>query len=505
MLITAGMITRFLGFINRIVLARLIGEEGVGLYMMAVPTLFLMITLAQIGLPIAISKRVAEANAKRDTFKIKQIMTISFIIITCTSIIFTLGMFFIAPNIANNFLTDERALFPLFAIIPIIPIIVIVSVIKGYFQGMQNMKPQSIAIVVEQFVRIGAVFVFVKWLLPYGIKFAAAGAMVSILFGEIASLLVLLFYIKHQLFQFKINKIFRSLKNKRNTVFSLFSIALPQTGSRLISSISSFLEPIIVSQSLAIAGVATVVATKQYGVLTGYAMPLLFLPTFITNSLYIALVPLFSEFSVHSIIKQIDAHIRQAIRISFASGALATVILSLFSIPILTYMYQSSNASKFIILMAPFFLFLYIQSPLQAALFGLDLAKQAMWNSLIGSIAKFIILFLLASNEQFGMMGVAIAICFSIILITCLHLITLYKAIQFTIKLIDLVKMFSLVGMTTLIGISLKNILYFEDSSIFAFILLLFILTVCYGGLLILFKFITKEELKQIPILQNFV
>src|SRR5690625_8044 len=504
MLITAGMITRFLGFINRIVLARLIGEEGVGLYMMAVPTLFLMITLAQIGLPIAISKRVAEANAKRDTFKIKQIMTISFIIITCTSIIFTLGMFFIAPNIANHFLTDERALFPLFAIIPIIPIIVIVSVIKGYFQGMQNMKPQSIAIVVEQFVRIGAVFVFVKWLLPYGIKFAAAGAMVSILFGEIASLLVLLFYIKHQLFQFKINKIFRSLKNKRNTVFSLFSIALPQTGSRLISSISSFLEPIIVSQSLAIAGVATVVATKQYGVLTGYAMPLLFLPTFITNSLYIALVPLFSEFSVHSIIKQIDAHIRQAIRISFASGALATVILSLFSIPILTYMYQSSNASKFIILMAPFFLFLYIQSPLQAALFGLDLAKQAMWNSLIGSIVKFIILFILASNEHFAMMGVAIAICLSVILITCLHLITLYKAIKFTIKVNDIFKMMSLLITTTIIGIILKQWLMVNHHT-YTFIIVLFLLTICYVVLLFLLKFITKEEMKQIPIIQNFI
>src|SRR5690625_6786509 len=129
-------------------------------------------------------------------------------------------------------------------------------------------------------------------------------------------------------------------------------------------------------------------------------MPLLFLPTFITNSLYIALVPSIAEFAAHHQLKSIHDRIRQAIRILFASGALAIVILSLFSIPILTYMYQSSNASKFIILMAPFFLFLYIQSPLQAALFGLDLAKQAMWNSLIGSVAKFILLFLLASNER---------------------------------------------------------------------------------------------------------
>src|SRR5690625_7841331 len=97
MLIIAGMITRFLGFINRIVVARLMGEEGVGLYMMALPSLFLIITLTQIGLPIAISKRVAEANAFNDKYKIKQIITISIIIITCTSIFFTLGMILAAP------------------------------------------------------------------------------------------------------------------------------------------------------------------------------------------------------------------------------------------------------------------------------------------------------------------------------------------------------------------------------------------------------------------------
>lgn len=34
-LIAAGMVTRMLGFVNRVVIARFIGEEGVGLYMMA--------------------------------------------------------------------------------------------------------------------------------------------------------------------------------------------------------------------------------------------------------------------------------------------------------------------------------------------------------------------------------------------------------------------------------------------------------------------------------------
>src|SRR5699024_6580935 len=70
-----------------------------------------------------------------------------------------------------------------------------------------------------------------------------------------------------------------------------------------------------------------------------------------------------------------------------------------------------------------------------SALYGLDLAKQAMWNSFIGSAVKFIVLFLLASNASIGMMGVAIAICISFVLVTCLHLFFLYKFIRFTLIL----------------------------------------------------------------------
>src|SRR5690625_7811731 len=80
-LMIAGMITRFLGFLNRLVMARLMGEEGVGLYMMVIPSLFLIMTLTQVGLPVAISKRVAEANAKSDKEEIKKIIRLSCFII----------------------------------------------------------------------------------------------------------------------------------------------------------------------------------------------------------------------------------------------------------------------------------------------------------------------------------------------------------------------------------------------------------------------------------------
>src|SRR5699024_12428379 len=103
-------------FNNRIIVARVIGEEGVCLYMMALPTLFLLITLTQIGLPIAISKSVAEADATKNRKKIKQIISISLLILTCTSIFFKIVIILFVPVIADHLLTDSRTLYPIYAI-----------------------------------------------------------------------------------------------------------------------------------------------------------------------------------------------------------------------------------------------------------------------------------------------------------------------------------------------------------------------------------------------------
>src|SRR5699024_2031580 len=282
-----------------------------------------------------------------------------------------------------------------------------------------------------QTISIISLCLLVNYLIPYGIKLVEYSTMISVLISEAASLFYLIYLFKRKKVVKVRQRFLANLKGSKQTGKDLFSIAIPNTGSKLISAITNFLEPIIVAQILTYAGITVENATKQYGELTAFARTLLFLSSFITNSLSIALVPAISEAEAKDSMDHVHYRITQAVRISFASGALATIIFSLFSIPILTYMYDSSNASRYIILMAPFFLLLYIQAPLQAALFALDYAKQAMWNSFIGAIFKFAVLIFLASNATYGIMGVAIAISASVVLITFLHLHALNKAIQF--------------------------------------------------------------------------
>ncbi|MCL6572618.1 MAG: stage V sporulation protein B, partial [Bacillus sp. (in: Bacteria)] len=322
-LLIAGLVTRVLGFINRIVIARSIGEEGVGLYMMAFPTFILVVTLTQIGLPVAISKNIAEAQAKGNHAEIKKILVVSLATTITLSIIFTPALILLAPILSTTVFTDPRTYYPLMAIAPVVPVIAVSSVLRGYFQGRQNMRPSATSQILEQFVRITLIAIMTKAFLPYGIEYAAAAAMVASVIGELVSLIYLMTTFKLKK-RFRLRKdFFKYVHSGKKTFKDLMEIALPTMGSRLIGSVSWFFEPIVVVHSLALAGVIAVEATKQYGALTGFAMPLLMLPSFVTFSLATSLVPAISEANSQNNKKLIEYRLQQALRFAFLTGGLA--------------------------------------------------------------------------------------------------------------------------------------------------------------------------------------
>lgn len=102
-------------------------------------------------------------------------------------------------------------------------------------------------------------------------------------------------------------------------------------------------------------------------------------------------------------------------------------------------------------------------------------------------------------------MGVAIAISTSVVLITLLHLAILHKTVQFTIPIKDMFKMVVLVGATYSFGFLLKSSLFNHSKGILSLILILIILTIIYLILLFALRFITEEELKQIPLVNKLI
>jgi stage V sporulation protein B len=425
----AALITKVLGFANGIVMANLIGPEGVGLIMMALPITGLLITLTTLGLPVAISKLVAEAEVKNDYQRVKKILIVSLCTTSFLGILLMIGSFLGAKYLAALLLTDQRALYSMLAVIPIVPIIAISSVIKGYFRGKQNMTPLAISQVIEQLVRIGIIFLLVQWLLPYGIEIAAAGAVLSGIIGEGFSLLYLLSIFKWtKRKQFKLHHSFhKQLGNGKRILMDLLHTGIPTTGNGLIHSIIGVFQPILITQSLGIAGFGPELSTKQFGILMGFTFPLLMLPGFIINSISIPLIPAISEANERGQQALIHNRIQQALRIALVVGIPCTIILFLFAEMLTTVVYNSSEAAVFLKIMAPFYLLQYFRIPLQAVIIGLGKANLVLINDLIASIFKLGIIYLLASQPEFGIIGVCLAFNASIVLGTSLHFATVSK------------------------------------------------------------------------------
>lgn len=498
-LLIAGLITRVLGFINRIVIARFIGEEGVGLYMMAFPTLILVITITQLGLPVAISKNVAEAEARGDHAEIKKILVVSLAATISLSLIFTPALILLAPYLAKTLFTDPRTYYPLLAIAPVVPVIAISSVLRGYFQGRQNMRPAAVSQTLEQVVRICLIAVMTKAFLPYGIEYAAAAAMISSVIGELVSLIYLMTAFKLKK-KFKLRKnFFQYAQSGKQTFQDLMSIAIPTTGSRLIGSIAWFFEPIVVSHSLGLAGVAAVAATRQYGALTGFAMPLLLLPSFVTYSLATSLVPAISEANSKNNMKLIEYRLQQALKFSFLTGGLAVIILYVLADPLMELMYGSKNGSQFIRLMAPFFLLYYYQGPLQAVLQALNLARAAMINSLIGAVVKTAVIFLLASQPAFGINGAALGIIMGFVLVTVLHFATVLKKISFSFYIGEYLKSFFVMILSGLAGYWLFEHTFLEEHLATRVLSATAAMSILYLILILLLGLIKKDEISRIP------
>jgi stage V sporulation protein B len=506
-LVGAGFITKVLGFIYRIALSRIIGDEGMGLFQMAFPILIFTIVITTAGLPVAISKLVSEAEVKKEEDRIASILMVALFITVILSILITSLILLGSPLIANILLTDTRTVYSLLAMAPIIPIIAISSVFRGYFQGRQNMSPYAISTIIEQLTRIFTVLFLAHYLLPYGIEYAAAGAMIGMVIGELVGMVGLLHFFKRDAKRPPIRSLFKwkqigavsisSLKRSQATFYDLLRIALPVTGSRMVGSLSYAMEPIIVAQSLAMAGVATAASTALYGQLEGMAIPLVFFPAFITYSLSISLVPAISEAAAQKKMRLVEHRLQQALRLCLITGAPCAVLMFMLAEPLSILLYHRVEVARLMQIMAPFAILFYLQGPLAAVLQGVDQAQAAMRNSIIGAVIKTGLIFLLASRPQLGIDGVALAINCGIVIVTVLHFISTMDAIPFTFPRRELGKL----GLTIIaMGLTAHYLLTQAQIPLLTRTLLAFVgSSGIYLFSLPLLSLIRKEDIERVP------
>lgn len=377
-LMIGSLITRLLGFVIKIVFTRVIGSDGINLYSMIMPTYSLLITLAQMGFPIAISNLIAkgEKSSKNIIFSI---IPVSIVI----NVLVILFIFMFAPFLSDVLLKNSDTYYPIISIAFIIPFISLSSIIRGYFFGKQRMFPHTISNVVEQIVRLIIILLLLPNVMKYGEVISVTCFVLFNIISEIISILIFLLFLPKG-FVVKRN----DLKPDFGTTKEVLSISIPSTSSRIIGNIGFFFEPIILTNILMFVGYSYSFVSGEYGIYNAYVIPVLTIPSFFITALSTAIIPEISKYQNNNIM--IKRRLKQSLSISFVIGLISSMFIMLFPEFIIETIYGTLDGVEYIKFLAPIFVLFYLEGPLISILQGLDEAKYSMKVTFCGIIIKLL-------------------------------------------------------------------------------------------------------------------
>ena len=406
-LIIGAFLTKILGMIIKIYMARIIGTTGLGLYMLILPTFMLLITLSQFGLPLALSKLISENN-KNNKKLFFSILPIA-IIINLTIIIIII---ILAPTIATNLLKNKDLTNSIYAMSLVIPFTTISSICRSYFFGKQRMIPHVLSNILEQLLRLLLIIKIIPLIIPYGIYKTIEFLIILNVFSESLSTIVLLLFLPKNL---KINK--KDFLPSKVYLKESLQISIPSTTSHFIGSIGYFLEPVIITNILLKLGYQNTFITQEYGIISGYVIPLLLLPSFFTLAISQALLPTISKEYAKGHKKTVKKKIIQALLISLLIGIISTFLFLTKPLFFLKTIYHTTEGKKYLLVLAPICLFEYLQAPLSSTLEAMGKSKQLMFIIFITTLTRTILTIFL-SLFKIGLWGLIISISINIILMT---------------------------------------------------------------------------------------
>lgn len=403
-LIIGALFTKILGFIIKIIFTRTVTTDAINLYSIILPTYCLLITIAQLSFPLAISNLIAE-NKKSSKKILFSIIPISLLI----NIILIIIIFLIAPIISNNLLNNKETYYPIISIAFILPFISLSSIIRGYFFGKQKMFPHTLSNIIEQLLRLLLIILVIPKILKYGTIFTVSIYILLNILSEIISIIVFLIFAPKN---FVINK--KDLVPDIKIVKDILGIAIPTTSSRIIGNIGYFFEPIILTLTLTKIGYSNQYVLNEYGIYNAYVLPLLTIPSFFILALNTSLIPEISKYRNNK--NMVKKRLKQSIIFTFILGLVSNTIVYIFTGELLKIVFNTDKGIDYIRFLAPFFIFLYLEGPLSSTLQALNYAKYTMKVTIITTIIKIITLFI-SSLMHIGLYGLIISEIINIFLV----------------------------------------------------------------------------------------
>lgn len=304
-LAAASIIVRLIGLLYRIPLTRILGDTAMGYYSYAYEIYNLALILSSYSLPLSVSKLVSARIVKKEYKNSYRVFTFSLAFGALIGMAATLLLYFGADAYAS-LISNPNVAIPLKVLAPTIFVFSVLGVLRGYFQGHNNMVPTALSQVVEQIINaivsIAAAYSLLKIfsskenVLAYG----AAGGTLGTLLGAVAALLTLLLI-------YLVNRrvIKRRLLRDRTAETESYShickvllvTAIPVIISQTIYQISGSLDSVIYNVIMSAKGVSEELRSSLWGIYSNKYRLLSNVPVAVASAMGTAIVPsLISEY-----------------------------------------------------------------------------------------------------------------------------------------------------------------------------------------------------------------
>ena len=436
-LAAASTLSRLVGIAYIIVLPRLISDQGMGLFQLVKPLHYLAAVLAIGGMPVAVSKLIAEKAAQGRVQGLKQVFRSAVTIMSCTGLGVALSLILGARFFAAAFARD-LTLQPIIAILgPACFFLALSAAWRGFFQGLQYMTPTAVSQVVDQLVRVSVSLYLGLRLRPRGIEFAVSGLAWGSVLGEFVGWLVLVAYYlgrKRALLD-KIKKSSADTPEHPWDLFrNLFSLAVPVVVVTILWPIMQLADSVLIPVRMEFAGYSPDAVRQGLGHL-GMALAISQLPNIITVALSTSLIPAVSEAWALGNKKMVRRRAGKALRIVLIFGLPAFTFLYFLAQPLALVLFGYPQVGAPLRILAAGSVTLGLIQAATGILQGLGKMNIPVRNLFLGVVLKFSLNYILVARPAWGVLGAAWSTVAAWTVVALLNLAAVWRRIGLMLPL----------------------------------------------------------------------
>lgn len=517
---TKGIITLFisqvviklLGFVYRVVITGMdgFGDLGNSYYGAAFQFYTAILALSTVGIPSAIAKLVSEKVALEDYKGAHKIFRTSLILFTIVGLCGSALMYF-GADIMAGWIENPGVALSLRSLSPSIFFVALASVIRGYFQGYCDMKPQANSQVLDQLAKCFFT-IWLTWLfIGNSPEMMAAAATFGSTVGTIVSFGYLFVYYKRR--QKSLREDVKKAELKSNEshkyiAFKLVSLAIPIMMGAVITSIAGLVNLFTVMPRLLVAGKTPEEAKVLYGMLTGKSDTLLNLPLALNVVYATSLVPNVSAALAVNDTKSAASKINFSIFSTVLITLPATVGISVLSDPIIKMIFPTAPLGGFYIKVSAYaVIFIALAQTLSGALQGMGKVAVPAVALFTGAALKYLMNYILVAIPEINIMGAA----YSTIACYFVAFMISFTVLKRKIRLnLDYVKCFvkpviasAIMGVVAYYSYALMFDVLTSNTIATLFAICVGVLV--YGICILALRTFTKEELRKVPILGKLI